>query len=231
MARDFYLPKRENDRAIWFANFVEKLKLYAVELGISPALIAQLEDERDVFVAALVVVENIRNSAEAFTSFKNRLNESNDPLGAQPVLPTVPPVPPTVQGNIFGRVRLLVQTIKGNPNYTESIGDDLRIIGEESPDDPNIWKPSLGVQFTSGGVPTILWKKGNSQGIKLWADRGDGTGFQFLAIDTKPNYQDNHDLPPAGQTAIWKYKAIYLLDDTQAGQFSDVLEVTVTGGV
>ena len=34
-------------------------------------------------------------------------------------------------------------------------------------------------------------------------------GFVFLAIDTVPDYNDTAPLPPAGQSALWKYMAIY----------------------
>lgn len=228
MARQSYLPYSDSDKAVWLANFVEKLKLYDVVLGISPTTISTLEDERDVFVGAIVVVEAVRNSAEALTAFKNRLRESTEPLGPQPVLPTIPPVPPTVQGNIFGRIRELVNQIKSNPNYTESIGDDLRIIGDEISEDPSTWKPILGLGYEAG-APVIKWTKGQSKGLKIWVDRG--AGFQLLAIDIRPNFTDNHDLPPAGQSALWKYRAIYVLNDAEVGQFSDILEVTVKGGV
>jgi hypothetical protein len=60
-------------------------------------------------------------------------------------------------------------------------------------------------------------------------DRGDGKGYIFLATDTHPDYLDTYPLPPAGQPAIWKYKAIYINHDEEQGQMSDELLVTVSG--
>ena len=51
-------------------------------------------------------------------------------------------------------------------------------------------------------------------------DRGAGT-FVFLARDTVPDYLDTFALPAARASAVWKYKAIYLLSDTPCGQWSD----------
>ena len=225
MKRKDFLPFSDLGKLAWLANFVEKAKNYQVALGLSNATIVQLETDLAVYADALSLVEQLRNSVEAATAFKNQLRSEVGTL-VPPTLPVVPPIPPTVQGDIFGRVRLLVKTIKGNPVYTESIGDDMRIIGEEQTDDPNVWQPVLNVRLQSGR-PNILWAKGHSNGIKLWVDRG--AGFEFLAIDTQPDYLDNHPLPPLGQTAIWKYQARYLLKDETVGLVSAVLEVTVTG--
>lgn len=225
MARKFYLPNRDADKVAWLENFAQKAAHYQAVLGLSNETIEQLETDFDVFEGTLVVLEQLRNTVEAYTAFKNQLRNGSGLL-VLPQLPVWNPIAPNVKSDIFGRVRNLVKTIKGNPNYTESIGDDMRIIGEESASLPDTWKPVLGVELKVG-KPNILWKKGESSGIKLWVDRG--SGFEFLAIDTSPDYQDNHPLPPLGQSAIWKYQAIYLLKDGQVGQISDVLEVTVTG--
>ena len=53
--------------------------------------------------------------------------------------------------------------------------------------------------------------------------------FSQLAINTEPNTADNWPLPPAGTSAMWRYKAIYLLHDEQVGQWSDVISVSVGG--
>ena len=66
-------------------------------------------------------------------------------------------------------------------------------------------------------------------GLELWVDRGDAKGFVFLAIDTIPNYTDTQAMPPAGQSALCKYKAIYLQADQRVGQWSDVVSIPVAG--
>ena len=56
-------------------------------------------------------------------------------------------------------------------------------------------------------------------------------GRKFLAIDTQPNYLDNSPLPPVGTSAIWKYKAVYILHDEEVGEYSDEVSITVTSPV
>ena len=66
-------------------------------------------------------------------------------------------------------------------------------------------------------------------GLELWGDRGDGKGFVFLAIDSITNYNDPAAMPPAGQSALWKYKGIYLQADQRVGQWSDIVSIPVAG--
>ena len=73
----------------------------------------------------------------------------------------------------------------------------------------------------------IGWVKQGLDGIELHVDRG--TGFVFLAVDTVPGYTDTAALPAPGQSALWKYKAIYLESDQRVGQWSDVVSLPVAG--
>jgi hypothetical protein len=36
-------------------------------------------------------------------------------------------------------------------------------------------------------------------------------------------------MPPAGQSALWKYKGIYIQADQRVGQWSDVVSLPVAG--
>src|ERR1035437_2721423 len=75
----------------------------------------------------------------------------------------------------------------------------------------------------------IQWVKQGLDALELWVDRGDGKGFGFLAIDTIVPYVDTAALPAAGQSALWKYKGIYLQADERVGQWSDIVSLAVNG--
>ena len=68
-------------------------------------------------------------------------------------------------------------------------------------------------------------KHGNRR-LFLWleVDRGDSKGWQFLALDTEPDYVDT--FVPAGP-ATWQYRAQYRLGDEPTGEWSDVVSVVV----
>ena len=230
MKKEPYLPQSDPGKVLWLRNFAEKLPGFAAELDITPAQLAQVDTDSEAFGDTIVYLNNQKNGLESLTAFKNQLRNGKLPLGSIPSFGTPPTLPAGTLNDIFGRTRLLVRTIKGHANYTESIGDALGIIGEESEDDVNTWKPILKVRIEAGS-PNILWTKGNSSGIKIWVDRGDGQGFRFLGIDTIPDFLDKHTLPAQGQSALWKYQAIYILKDEEVGEMSDVLEVSVKGRV
>jgi hypothetical protein len=65
-------------------------------------------------------------------------------------------------------------------------------------------------------------------GIEIFVDRGDGV-FVFLDMDTVPDYLDKSPLPASGTSVVWKYKAIYRLNDQQVGQWSAVASISVMG--
>jgi len=230
MKKSDYLPLDDPGKVLWLKNFYEKLLIYATALGITPAQVTQVSYDSDLFGWLVTFLNEQKSNLEALTAFKNQVRTGKLPLGALPVFGVAPLLPAGALNNVFGRTRLMVRAIKGNPALTESIADALGIIGDESEEDVNIWKPILKVRIEAGS-PNILWAKGNSNGIKIWVDRGDGQGFNFLAIDTIPDYLDKHTLPAQGQSVLWKYQAIYILNDVEVGEISDVLEVSVKGRV
>lgn len=232
MKREFYLPTDEASQSIWLNNFAQKLPAYATTLGVSAATVTQEQNDAKNFAAMLGFLEALRQYGTQSTAYKNLLkqgNEGNTAIGslvATPALPTFIPTPP--MGDIFGRLAKLVTTIKNAPNYTDAIGQDLGVIGSETNQRMAVEaKPDIKVVL-QGGHPNIVWKKGKMDAIKILVDRGTGT-FEFLAVDTQPDYLDNFQLPPIGQAAVWKYIAIYLKADQETGDWSDTVEIAVAG--
>ena len=113
-------------------------------------------------------------------------------------------------------------------HYSEADGDDMGIVGSDDLGGPN--SPAIAVNTGQMGQPEIEWKKLGYTAIDIYVDR-DGTGWKFLATDTQPNYLDTHPLPPFGQSAIWKYQAVYRDNDSTSGDMSLPVSVTVNGRV
>ena len=75
-----------------------------------------------------------------------------------------------------------------------------------------------------------LRARSGGDGIRLQIDRSDAKGWVDLAVDMKPNFTDDlSPLPAAGHNALWTYRAIYLLNDADFGQWSDPVSVSVAG--
>jgi hypothetical protein len=87
-------------------------------------------------------------------------------------------------------------------------------------------KPILNIVMQAHH-PNIKWTKQDFQGIKIFVDR-TGSGYEFLATDTFPNYLETAPMPAVGESAVWKYRAIYIMSDEEVGEFSDEMSVSVT---
>ena len=129
--------------------------------------------------------------------------------------------PPIVPPGIFPRIAKMVQRIKASPNYTEAIGHDLGIIGSEHIIDPASMKPVLKLVF-EGAAVQVQWIKGHAGAVRI--EKDSGAGFQFLAIDSVPDYTDT---TPITAAATWKYRAMYIINDELVGQWSDVVSINV----
>ena len=143
--------------------------------------------------------------------------------------PVFPTAVPAVAPGIEVRFRALVQLIKANANYNDTIGKALGIEGAQQvgPDLTTI-QPVIDA-IISGNHVNVKWGwSGNSAYLdicELQVDRADGKGFILLAYDTTPGYTDTQPFPTA--PATWTYRAIYRVGDNQVGLWSNPVSVTV----
>lgn len=230
MAKAYYLPTDDAGKASWLSSLANKLPTYQVALGLSAADVAGTQADAVYFVYVLQAQSEVAAHSQQWTSYKNAARSGTGPsLGAVPVPPAAVTAPPAVAPGIFPRATALVNRIKVSPGYTESIGMALGIIGVDPNIDVTTMKPVLTADLIAGQV-VVGWTKQGMDGVEIHVDRGDGKGFVFLAIDTVPDYNDTATLPPAGQSALWKYMAIYRLADERVGKWSDVVSIAVAAG-
>ncbi len=239
MSKQPFIPKALDARRQWLATFVDGLLNFAnglaTKYNVPAATLARLDHGRQWFDWTLATLPVPRKAAASLTAFKDALITSDGAL----VIPTAPaygpvpaadnaPIPP--EGGIFSLAGSVGNQIKAAHDYDEADGKLLGLEGADAAlPDPATTAPNLAGSFvTSGGCVEVDWAKGAFDGVKIEVDRGDGKGFVFLAIDTAPNYVDTVK-PAPGAAAVFKYRAIYLLDDAEFGQWSPVVEVAVRG--
>jgi hypothetical protein len=226
MAKSYFLPADEPGKLKWLNNFAAKLPTYAASVGVTAAEATQTTADAAYFTFVVGAHNQHTKTTRDWTAYKTALR-SGTALGAMPTTPALGVPPPAVPAGIFSRVSAIAARIKKHPAYTEAIGQDLGIIGAEQVVDPTTVKPVLELTLQAGH-PNVGWSKSGMDGIEIWVDRDTGT-FAFLTIDTVPDYLDTAALPAAGASAVWKYKAIYRLNDEQVGQWSDVATIGVMG--
>ena len=227
MSKAYFLPPDEAGRRNWLNNFSAKLVKYIVPLGLSLPDVGQVSSDAIFFNYVCDAHNQHTKTTRDWTAYKNQA-AYGDNLGDIPVTPDLGVPPPVVPPNIFGRASKLAVRIKKHPNCTEAIAQDLGIVGAEQIFDPNSQKPLLALTLTAGH-PHISCPRAGMDSLELLADRGDGKGFGLLTIITNFEYTDNWPLPAPGASAVWKYKAIYRLNDAQVGEWSDVASLGVMG--
>lgn len=224
MKKSFYLPSTDVEKKAWLINFSTKLPNYTTLFGLVAADVTAVANYSSMFSYLMDNIDKINTAKESFVQYKNLIRNGviGSAVGAFPTLPTLPAAPTAVPAGIFPLIAKLVQTIKNNQKYTDAIGQDLGIIGSDQPIDPTTMKPILNLVSSAAGID-VQWTKGAANALRIEVDR-TGAGFQFLAIDSIPNYMDT--VAPTAP-ATWKYRAVYLIHDEIVGQWSDVVSINV----
>lgn len=228
-----YLPRTDAKRVIWLQNFAGKLPNFSAKYGITPSELADMAASAVFFSFWHDYTNKVQEYTRSVLAYRDEMRDgtaNGASPSVQPVAPALTGIPPAPAPGIFLRARALTRRIKAHAGYTEADGLDLGIVGEEESFDPQNLQPELKLRLVGGGHPEIVWVKKQADAIELYVSRNGGA-YTFLAIDTRPNYTDNHPLPAVGTSEVWKYKAIYRLHDAQIGSFSDEVSVTVAGNV
>ncbi|MBM3859455.1 MAG: hypothetical protein FJ395_07380 [Verrucomicrobia bacterium] len=118
-------------------------------------------------------------------------------------------------------VRMFAKRVKGHRNYTEALGIQLGIVGEEDTTDMTIAQPVLVANPLPHGAVEIAFNKSKADGVNIYCQRDGDSGFVFLARDTASPYVDNRSLLQAGKPEVRKYRGIYVVNDAEVGLTSD----------
>ena len=222
-----YMPNNDDERADLLEHLAATLPTYAALLEISAQELDGLKADSVSFRYSLYTMGIMQANAQKWTNTKNELRDGGSGSDSWPTPPLLPePIPPMVKPGIMSRLSALAARIKTHKNYTTAIGYELWLIGGEQKIDPSTWQPVLS-SYLQAGHPVIVWNKGKASAVEIWVDRTNDNNFVLLSVNTKPNVTDLTPLPAGGSGALWKYKAIYHLDDQPVGLWSNIISVTV----
>ncbi len=113
-------------------------------------------------------------------------------------------------------LRPIVRRIKANANYNEMIGENLGIVADNPPIDPNQIKPTLTLTVNMGFVRVRILRNG-AESVNLFSRRSGQAEWTFLARVTRATYLDETPLANAGVPEIREYMAQGFLGDSQVG--------------
>lgn len=170
-----WLPTTLPALVFWYTNFVTRLNDFAAELGILPAVVAQMADDRDTVQWLANAQESFEATGGSLRSFRDGtlFNEKGD---ADPVVPsfTMPAQPALFQTRIIERLIDLVEDIQDSDNYTPGIGAQLGIVVPPAdPVSPDDWTTTLKGKVLPDMKLEIDWAMGKASGVNLQIQYGD----------------------------------------------------------
>ena len=224
-----YLENTDEKLALQLDNFSSKIILYVTLFGLTAPEVDATREDSDYFSWTVNSYFKIETNKKDWTLFKNILKKGEDHVTANPApsAPTLDTEPRNVAPGVVYRFTSLVNRIKAHPNYTTSIGQNLGIEQTATPPLNRDTAQPVLKPVMRGGKVNLLWKKGKYSGILI--EKDSGNGFATLDRDFVPDFIDNSPLPARGQSAIWMYRASYLINDEKVGVWSDIVTITVAG--
>jgi hypothetical protein len=236
-----WYPTRTADQIVWLENFRHKILGYIATLGLgAPAAAAVIADCRWLIYVLGSWLPAARAWGMSCTDASAAAQTGSGdaaltlPVFTAPTLPgvegTLPAVVPMPPGGL-GRIFAFVQMVKDSAGDTEAIETDLRIVGtEDAGPDLATLQPVLTARV-SGLHVELRWGWGGHGDhvdlLQIQVDRADGKGWVDLVHDTTPNYTDTAPFP--ANATVWKYRAIFHVNDAPVGLWSATVSVPVGG--
>ena len=227
MARvDDYFPNQEDDLVIWFANFNAKIGGYATTFGLLPADLTAIANDNTALAYMVTQVKLASENVKNRVAYKDliiggRIGQTGGPYPGSFVPPAVPAN--VVAPGVIARTRLIVNRIKANLNYTNSIGQDLGIIGVAA---ILAAKPKVTAKALLSSQIELKYIKGGNEGVRVLCKRGAEVDFTNLGGSFRSPFTDARLPLVPGQPEVRQYIVQYLAGNNIVGAPSDTVRVT-----
>jgi hypothetical protein len=199
MSKSTFIPRADHDFLIWMEHYVSNL---TPRLGTTASDLAALKAATEDFRAKIAHTSDAAALAKQATAEKKASRDQVETL-----------------------IRAIVRQIKARPDYTESQGVQLGIVGPENTHDLAASHPDLTGIDQTGGAVTLSFTKFESDGINIYCQRENDAYWVLLARATVSPFLDNRPLLHIGKPELRRYTAIYMIKDQEVGQFSDDLVI------
>src|SRR6266404_3598440 len=198
MPKSDFIPRTDSDFLVWHDQFKTSVLAQAATFGLVAADTTPITNDNTDIHAKVTNMVTTGNIAIQAVADKN-----------------------TSRANANKHARALAARIKAHPAYTPALGSLLGVVGAEDTTDLTTSKPTMAGADQTGGVVQLDFDKSISDGVNIYAKRGDEPDFTFLARDTASPYIDNRPLLVATKPELREYKCVYVLNDEEIGLFSD----------
>jgi hypothetical protein len=230
MAKQYFLPRRQDALLPWCSNLKTKLPNYGSTLGFNGADLAKVVEDLDFIIYLLQQwLPAVRGFSEGATAYVKSALRGEGASAALPVFtpPALGTVSVTDPGALTRVLDFIEDKIKAADGYTDAIGEDLQIIGPSEPDNALPEAPEASAEVRGSEV-LIKFKKSGHMGVWIESQVASEEAWAYLAIDTGSPYNDARPLKVAGQPEKRRYRLCFW-DGDPTRVWSDVIEVTFGG--
>ena len=203
MSNSDFIPNSDHDLLVWAENLHAKLAANPAAYGVTAEEVAILGGANADFRAKNAAVAEINTTAKRITAEKDHS-----------------------RGTLMSLGRGLARRVKGHAGYTEAAGADLGIVGHKISFDPATAKPILSGTDKTDGAVELRFPKLGTEGVNIYGQREGQTTWLLVGHANHSPYTDSRPLLEPGKTELRRYTAVYVINDKEVGQFSDVVEIT-----
>ncbi len=200
MSRSFF-PLTDSLLAVWAANYKAKIGNFAGLLGLTPEKVAAEQANCDA------IIESVNNVSDKRGQLKGAIEARKAIIASE-----------------GGALRAEIGRHKTAVNFTDAIGEELGIKTHAPTVDFANYKAKITVELY-GGIVRIKFKKMYADGINIYRRKKGALEWLYVARATKNPFDHNFSLQVAGQPEHWEYRAFGVVDDSEVGVPSDIVEI------
>ncbi|MDB6057927.1 MAG: hypothetical protein JWO95_1771 [Verrucomicrobiales bacterium] len=202
MAREDFIPGKDNDLLTMHDKFKSGMATYGATLGFTAGEITSVNTDNTTLHTVIPAAEIAKGAAQAAVNTKN--------------LNVVP---------IVARTRGYAKRAKAHPNYDPSKGAAMGIIGAEDSTDLHVSAPEIKGRDLGGGHVEIQFGKKTADAVWIECKRGTETVHTYLASDTHSPYIDNRPLLDPTKPELRNYRLKFMKLGEVVGIYSEELVI------
>lgn len=231
MAKKPWFPTSMSDQSAMFLNIKGKISGYTTVLPITAAQTTRIILICDTFMDVFEYVEQMRATTASLIEWRQNVFTGEPTGAAAPAPPAFGTVtlPAGAFIGIITEFKELRELIVASPGYTDAIGEDLMIVGEEQTKAPEgVVAPSLTVTTSAGYSVHAAGSMKGYDAMRIEYQRVGSTAWNIAAFATKMPASFTISPATPGQPENGRIRAIFVQKNVDFGVYSPEYPVTVS---
>jgi hypothetical protein len=216
------------DQQVLVQNFDAKIQANGPALGLTPTQVSSAQDLCASILSAFQITEQCKQTMQAVTNWRDLVfygSPKGEAITSGPVFPVIGVVAFT-RGAVtqFMELRDLIVAL---PGYTVAIGEDLGIIGPDTPSPEGTIAPDLKATVAPGYTVNLSGSMRGMSGMRIEYSRAGGP---FVPVAFFTNTPGSFQITPAapGEPETGNLRAVYIKKNAEFGAYSPNYPVTLS---